>query len=293
MSIEQIKAEITQLLQSVQGDVSVCFKDCVSNDQFLFNELESYNTASLMKVVVGLVLLSCIENGELDENLKIELRNTFASKFDGSAFESDIEIDGEKQLYSKIGSTVSIMELLELMIVRSSNLATNNLFTLIDKRNLLSELLNKTGMTNTRIVRGVEDQKAFDAGIINQTNASDMLKLFEYINQGVIAGNKSATLMHGILTRQEHNSIIPLYLPENILIAHKTGTIRGVLHDAALISSGTDLCYILVIMSKNLTDVRKSSVDFAKVSKLFYDLALALNQEFCDQQSIAKEATNS
>ena len=273
MAFENIQEEITNLLKLVEGDVSVFFYDFNSNRQYMLNENEPFNTASLMKVVVGLQLVQLFETGKLEETATIELKNSFASKQDKSLFHLSETIDGDKSLYSKIGLQVSVLDLLELMITKSSNLATNNLFELIENNCSIANLLAELEMTDTKIVRGVEDQKAYDAGLINTTTSADLVKLYEFIYDGVITGNKSITLLYEIMKRQEHNSIIPALLPKNLHIAHKTGTLKSTIHDAALISSNTGKNYMLILLSKNLRDKALATTTFAKISETLYYLA--------------------
>lgn len=272
MNSESAINEIIQLITSIQGDVSVCFKNIRTNELFLYNQYERFNTASLMKVIVGLELILRIEKGDFTQDDKIEIINSFTSKFDNSKFKLCIENDSEKELYTKIGSRIRIIELLELMIAKSSNLATNNLFNLVDKDNALAQLISNLQLYDTQILRGVEDQKAFDAGIINYTNAMDVLKLFEFINEGILLENKSLILLYEILKRQEHNSIIPKMLPKELEIAHKTGTIKSVIHDAGIIKTINGINYILVILSKNLVDMEKSISNFTMISQKIYYL---------------------
>ncbi len=164
-------------------------------------------------------------------------------------------------------------KLLELMITKSSNLATNNLFELIENKSSIADLLTELEMTDTKILRGVEDQKAYDAGMINTTTATDLVKLFQYIHYGVSSGNKAITMLYEIMKRQEHNSIIPALLPKNLRIAHKTGTLKSTIHDAALVSSDTGKNYILILLSKNLRDKVMATTAFAQLSEVFYNLA--------------------
>ncbi|MDO9154001.1 MAG: serine hydrolase [Paludibacter sp.] len=274
MHSERIKKEINQLIASIEGVVSVYFKNTADKYIFKYNENELFNAASLMKIIVGLELLLRIEKGEIAEDSNIEIKNSFKSKSNKSQFKLLVECDSEKELYDRIGTEVCVIELLELMITKSSNLATNNLFALIDNGNSISQLLTSLKMRNTQIVRGVEDQKAFDAGIINYTTAEDVFKLFEFINEGVSTGNKYILTLNEILKRQEHNSIIPQLLPVRLRIAHKTGTIKSIIHDAGIISSDDGINYILVILSKNLVDVKKAIPVFTKISALFYKFVI-------------------
>jgi beta-lactamase class A len=273
INFDSINVEITNLLRLVEGDVSVFFYDFNTNRRYMLNENEPFNTASLMKVLVGLQLVRLFETGKLEENATIKLKNSFASKHDNSLFHLSETIDGEKSLYSRIGLQVSVLELLELMITQSSNLATNNLFELIENKCCIADLLAELLMTDTKIVRGVEDQKAYDAGMINTTTAVDLVKLFQHIHNGVSTGNKSITLLYEIMKRQEHNSIIPSLLPKNLHIAHKTGTLKSTIHDAALISSDEGKNYILILLSKNLQNKALATTAFAKISEVFYNSA--------------------
>lgn len=268
---EQLEREIKYLLEPVSGVVSVFYKDLNTGNEFRLNENEVFNTASLMKVIIGLQLVRLFESGEIDENSTLKLKNSFASKHDNSLYQLSEIIDSEKSLYSKIGSEVRVLELLELMITQSSNLATNNLFELIERKSNIAVLLEELGMIDTRIVRGVEDQKAYDARIINTTTAGDMIKILEQIYAGVLQKNAYLTQLYNFLLKQEHNSIIPARLPENLLIAHKTGNLNKSLHDAAIITSTNGIRFLLVILSKNLENKENAIGVFSKIAELIYD----------------------
>ncbi len=274
MNFEVLHIKINQLLKPVEGDVSLFFKDLITNVTFKINENVLFNTASLMKVFVGLQYLQLIEKGKINVSVPVKLKNSFRSKFDNSLFELSPEIDSDPDLYNKIGSEINAMELIERMITRSSNLSTNNLFELIEKQSNIDDLLKETGVSNTRIIRGVEDQKAFDAGITNVTTAADMVKVLEYIHAGVLNNDIYITQLYNFLLKQQHNSIIPLHLPKNLLIAHKTGNLSASIHDAAIISSPEGVGYILVILSKNLHNKEKATAVFAKVSEVLYSFLL-------------------
>jgi len=67
-------------------------------------------------------------------------------------------------------------------------------------------------------------------------------------------------------------------LPKELDIAHKTGSIKSVLHDAGIISSDNGLNYILVILSKNLVDKEKSASLFATISESIYSFSVVSNK---------------
>jgi beta-lactamase class A len=265
-----IQAQLHELILSVQGDVALYYHNLHTNTSYTHNEQLTVNTASLMKVVVGLQLTQLIQQGKLSYAQTHLLHNSFISKADGSLYALSPTIDSDPELYTLLGTPVSLIELLRRMITRSSNLATNNLFQLIEPMANASQLLQHIGMHHTQILRGVEDQKAFDAGIINHTTAADMATLFTYIHQHLHTHNQAVSLLHHTLCEQEHNHIIPALLPSTITIAHKTGNLQRSLHDAALITTHTGIPYVLVILSQNLQNLSHAQTTFAQLSNILY-----------------------
>ena len=69
--------------------------------------------------------------------------------------------------------------------------------------------------------------------------------------------------------------IIPAQLPKEVKIAHKTGSITGVQHDAGIIVLPGGHKYVLVLLSKNLEDRDKGVETLALISKMVYDFVIA------------------
>lgn len=265
-----IKAQLNELILSVDGDVALYYHHLHTNTIYAHNEQLSVNTASLMKVIVGLQLAQLIQQGKLAYSATTLLHNTFTSKHDGSTYALSPTIDSDPDLYKLLGTHISLIELLNRMITRSSNLATNNLFQLIEPHANASQLLQHIGMHHTQILRGVEDQKAYDAGIINHTTAADMATLFAYIHTQLQALNPAVSMLYHLLCEQEHNQLIPALLPAHITIAHKTGTLQRTLHDAALITTTRSQRYILILLTQNLQNKTNAQTTLAQISQILY-----------------------
>jgi beta-lactamase class A len=126
-----------------------------------------------------------------------------------------------------------------------------------------------------RVLRGVEDSKAYEAGLSNTTTARDLAVLMEAIETDRAASTSSCRLMRDILLRQELNDEIPAGLPPGTPVAHKTGSITGVLHDAAIVYPRGREPYVLVVLTRGISDERIARSLIADISRLAYEHAMS------------------
>jgi beta-lactamase class A len=222
-----------------------------------------------MKIPVMLEVLRAVETGRLHLDQGILLVNRFHSIVDGSPYTLDAGSDSDSLMYTRVGQRVTVRELLERMIVRSSNLATNALIALVgaDHANATAHAL---GASRIRVLRGVEDDKAFAAGMNNTTTSADLAVLLERIERNDALGPESARLMKEILLRQEFNDEIPAGLPPGTPEAHKTGSITATLHDAAIVYPPGRAPYVLVVLTRKIPDEATARTLIADVSRLVW-----------------------
>ncbi len=169
-----------------------------------------------------------------------------------------------------------IIELIEAMITRSSNLATNTLIELVGATNA-NATAHALGARNIRVLRGVSDNKAFEAGLSNTTTARDLAVLMEAIQRNRAASPASSATMREILLRQEFNGEIPAGLPPGTPVAHKTGWISGVLHDAAMAYPSGRAPYVLVLLSRNIRENDVARPLLVDLSRLVYQHATGVS----------------
>ncbi|MBN7814549.1 serine hydrolase [Algoriphagus pacificus] len=257
-------------MDSIQGNVAVAFINLSDPSDTLFiNADEEFHAASTMKVPVMIELYKQEEEGKLNLDDSLLLVNEFKSIVDGSPYSMDIGDDSDDVIYSKIGTTVAIKDLIYSMITVSSNLATNVLIELVDAKNVTATM-RSLGAEKIEVLRGVEDQKAYDLGLSNSTTAKDLLIIMQAIAENKAGTEADCEEMVGILKDQKFNEIIPFYLPEEVSVAHKTGSITGVHHDAGIVYLPDGKTYVLVLLSKNLEDFEKGTEQLAGISKTIY-----------------------
>ncbi len=159
--------------------------------------------------------------------------------------------------------------LLRLMITRSSNFATNTLITLVGAEEV-TRTMRALGAQRIQVLRGVEDGKAFEKGLNNTTTARDLAIILRAIQEGKAASPAATREMLGILLAQEFNEKIPAGLPPGTRVAHKTGEITAVSHDAAIVYPAGKKPYVLVVLTRGITEGAKASKLIADLSSIIY-----------------------
>ena len=261
----QIKKE----LSAVTGHFAVAFKDLQTGEELLINERESFHAASTMKTPVMIEVFRQAGEGKFSLSDSITVHQNFKSIADQSEFILDQKSDSDQELYKHMGQEQDILSLLKRMIVTSSNLATNMIIELVGAKNV-NQTMRRLGAKDIAVLRGVEDIKAYDKGLNNTTTAYDQMLIYSQLAEGKIAGPESTAAMINILLEQEHNEIIPARLPKEVKVAHKTGYITGIQHDAGIVFLPDGRKYVLVLLSKDLQDEKAGVEVLAKVSEMIY-----------------------
>ena len=266
----ELRAAIAARIARVAGaDVAVSYRALGSNERLDLNAEADFHAASTMKVPVMIEVLRAVDAGRLGLDQRILLVNRFHSIVDGSPYELDAGEDSDSSVYRLVGERVPVRDLLERMIVRSSNLATNTLIALVGAAQADSTA-HRLGATRMRVLRGVEDGKAFAAGLNNTTTSADLAALLVHVERGDALSPPGAALMKEILLRQEFNESIPAGVPSGTPVAHKTGSITGVLHDAAIVYPPGRAPYVLVVLTRSIPDTRVAELLIADISRLVW-----------------------
>jgi hypothetical protein len=185
---------------------------------------------------------------------------------DDSVYTLDPKEDGDPDLYQAAGQSRPLEELIRRMIVRSSNLATNLLIERIGASTVM-DLMRRIEAYDIRVLRGVEDQKAYDAGMNNVTTANDLRIVLRAIADGATFSQASSERMIDILKAQEFNEKIPAGLPPGTPVAHKTGDITGIHHDAAIVFPPGERPYVLVVLTAGFQDEEEADRVIADISR--------------------------
>jgi len=184
---------------------------------------ERLPSASVIKLAILLDLLASADEGALDLEERLVLRD--ADKVPGSGV----------LFQMGAGLSLSLLDLASLMITVSDNTASNMLIEHLGVE-AINARLERHALLRTRLERKFYDFEARDRGLDNWTCAADMADLLAGLERGsgwLSPASRERAL--AILKRQQFTDRIPKLLPPGTVVAHKTGTIQHVCHDAGIL----------------------------------------------------------
>jgi beta-lactamase class A len=254
--IAKSKAEVAIAVRTLDGKVEV-----------LIDPDKQFHAASTMKIPVMIELFRQAHAGILKLDEPLTIRNEFKSIVDGSPYKLSEGDDSDKAMYDALGKTMTLRQLCEAMITVSSNFATNLLIDRLGVENIRGTV-TRLDVDGMQVLRGVEDQKAFDKGLNNSTTARGLMVLFERIAAGTAVAREADREMIEILKRQRFNDAIPAGLPKRVPVAHKTGNITRIHHDAGIVYAGRP--YVVVLLVRGIQSQKESGALMARLSKLIY-----------------------
>jgi beta-lactamase class A len=268
---DSLAARLRARIAAVPGaTVGVSYRHLARPDSLDLAADTVFHAASTMKVPVMVELFRQADARGLALDQRILLVNQFGSIVDGSPYSLDPGADSDSALYARVGTTVPVRELMERMITRSSNLATNAVIALVGAERV-TQTMRGLGASSIMVRRGVEDGKAFQAGLNNTTTARDLAVILRAIARNQAASPGACRAMRDILFAQEFNDEIPAGLPPGTRVAHKTGQITAHLHDAAVVYPPKGGPYVLVVLTRGIRDEQVARSLIADLSRIVYE----------------------
>lgn len=251
--------------------VAVAVRDLETSIEFDYESDRWFHAASTIKVPILVGVFGAVHAGELLPQSRLHVRNRFKSADDGSIFRVEPERDANAVVHAAIGKTMQVRELAFHMIASSSNLATNLLLDYVGLQTTQRTIADLGLDDGIELQRGVEDHRAFDAGISNRVTAAGLARMLKLIAEERAFSRTLSKEMLDILHAQEFNSGIPALLPKETRVAHKTGEISTIAHDAGIVYLRRRNPYVLVVLTEWEPDGSGRQQVIAKVSEAVYE----------------------
>ena len=264
----------TLIAEQPNKTIAVDMCDLETGREIHMNSDEAFHPASTIKAHVMMEVFHQMDQGLFSLEDCLPITNSFTSIVDGKPFSLLQSDDAEQTLYPRIGETESIAELTRLMIVRSSNLATNILLQKVSTKNV-SGFIQMLGIEGVTFIRGIDDSAAFLRGMNNSATARGLTQTMRLIAKRNVVSEAACDAMIEILLAQEFNESIPALLPASVKVAHKTGWTGDVYHDTGIVYAEREQRkpYVLTIMTRGFPEDQPDEAHacMAKISKIVYE----------------------
>jgi len=259
-----LETRVRKLIDASGAEVAVAMRTLDGRSALLIDPDKKFHAASTMKVPIMIELFRQADAGTLRLDEPLPIKNEFHSIVDGSVYQLSVGDDSDAEMYARIGKAMTLRDLCEAMITVSSNFAANLLIERVGADNV-RKTVTRLGADGMVVLRGVEDQKAFDKGLNNETTARALEVLMLAIAQGKAVSPTADADMAAILKRQTFHDAIPAGLPEGTVVGHKTGNITKIHHDAAIVYGPRP--YVLVVLVRGIADQKVSGPLIASISR--------------------------
>ena len=251
-----LQSELSLAAAHAPGRVGIEVEDLATGMTSGVNESDSLPAASTIKIPVMVEVFKQMEAGTIELSTVVHLENRDRDWGWGDMADAP---DGTKR---------TVKQLLWLMITQSDNTATNELIRLVGRTHINATMAG-LGLSHTRLGDYIRSQTDTIRYAL-RTSPHDMVRLLDAIARDRLVDEWSSREMLAILEGQTHNGLLPVPLPKDVRIAHKTGSLHDTLNDVGIVYHD-DEPYVIAVMTTQLPDLDLGRAFIHKVSRITYD----------------------
>lgn len=252
-----LEHRIREFIKTQKGNAAVVVKNLKTKEEIKINEDLVFPSASTIKLAIMSELLNRVNKGSIELKNSIEVAEAMKTGGDGILKELNY------------GHRFSLEEIMTMMIIVSDNMATNILIDLLGMSEINATIKN-LGLKDTKLQRKMMDSQARKEGRENLITANDLAHILELIYYGQNINKKYSDMMLNILKRQQVRGRLDLYLPEEVVIAHKTGDLDNLEHDAGIVYL-KDSEYIICVLTNETATNKDGREIIGKISRIVYE----------------------
>jgi len=253
---ERFEAEVTEIASRVDGVLGVTILDPATGDRISVRGATVFTQASAIKLPILVELLRQVETGE--QNLDEVVTLVASDIVPGS---------GVLQQLTPGKVSLSLRDVATLMVTVSDNTATNMIIDRVGMAKVNAEMA-RLGLSSTKLQRKMQDRTAWEENRENLSTPDEQARLLELLLEGEILSAKGREEIDRILTIPKPGQLRTL-LPNGTKVAHKTGTLSGVVVDVGIVYL-KDRPFIVSAMGNWLTDADQAERAISEIALAAY-----------------------
>jgi len=254
--LDQLQTQLAFAAIRAPGHIGIAIEDLATGMTSGINASESLPAASTIKIPVMVEVFKQMEAGTLGLETVVHLQA------------HDKDYGWGDLSAARLGTKRSVKALLWAMITQSDNTATNMLIRMVGRRNI-NATMSELGLERTHLTDDIRSETNAIRYAL-RTSPKDMVTLLDAIARDRLVDAWSSKQMLAILTGQTHNTLLPMSLPKDVKIAHKTGSLHDTLNDVGIVFHDNEP-YIIAVMTTELPSLGVGRSFIHKVSRIAYD----------------------
>ncbi len=262
-ALSELRATVRHLAGDFSGASAVEVLDLATGMRASFDANRSMPAASTIKIPVMVEVFRDLEAGRFDLDKQVTL------------LARDRDWGSGDLCDAPVGSSYSVGDLLEKMIDVSDNTASNMLIRLVGRASI-NAAMRGYGLHHTRLTDDIRTE-GYAIRTELRTSPDDLVRLLSLMARRKLVDEWSSNEMISILEGQEINTLIPEPLPEDVTIAHKTGSLHDTLNDAGIVYAD-DASYVIAVMTTHLPSLGIGRTFIRSISLAAYSQETAFAQ---------------
>jgi len=251
-----LKEHILESIDFKQMNCAFVVKNLKTGEYAAYNESEVVPSASLIKVYIMAEILRQVNEGKLSLKQRVVV-------------DEKVKVPFSILTILETNNSYTLLDIITLMIVQSDNTATNILIDMAGEDNV-NALIHSLSLKGTSLQRKMMDFNARKEGRENLTTASDMSQMMESLYLGKVLDKESSSNMIDILKKQLDTTMMMLNIPDETVVAHKTGELDYIDHEAGIVYlDNNDYVFCVLVWDAITNNYARQSI--GQISKVVYD----------------------
>lgn len=260
---------IAELANPAQGRIGVAAVDLATGEQIMVLGDQLFPMASTSKIAVAATFLEMVEQG----------RYTLTSEFPLLLPERSARLSSPKAPV-RAGQYMPAIDLIEIMITRSSNPATDALLAAVGGPAAVNDWVRRQGIKDFSINRDIatlvrDDGEFNPAHHIDKRDAATpraMVQMLAGLYRGDFLSDESRRVLLGAMSRTVTGKRrIPAHIPLEARVSHKTGSLNNTSSDIGIIEcpDGRAIAVAIYVTGQGTKLAREERI--AAIARALYD----------------------